>query len=480
MTKHENIAAPAGIDLDKPLTGEDLMRAVFKRPDLSEAAREAEISYVMRGSGEIIVCGGDFDAMAEYANRHAGLSQFSNGEDAGQPAPTDEKVAEACFAVSPDDFKEEDGWVDYLRYDGAVVRAFLAANPAAVAPSDATGKADDLAKVGYFVREAGAWVATSSDDPRATVLYRKTDAENSATSAAGRVALPTNADDAQAMALLGVKYLEQHAPDRLKATSAADAKDAERYRFLRDEECNNAHLAPYIARDCKNSRFGAAWLHGDEADAAIDSAMAASRKDGEGSKSQSAPASAPDWAAQGYVVGATVEQDAGTSWAARGVITCVHSNGALDVQVDGKAYGWSATRCKPVQARPAAANAGSLPGDWTVEWDAYSAPGTIRLKSPKWGGCFVSEPKPYDISLPALMFRLLRDILNDRTPAADTAGQDAKDAARYRWLRARENNLDAVADGDTMLFGECLDHAIDTEIAARAAAVGTAGQGGAA
>jgi hypothetical protein len=87
------------------------------------------------------------NVLADYANGsppapmcHAGLSQFANGEDAGQPAPTDEKVAEACFAVTPDDFKEPDGWVDYLRYDGAVVRAFLAANPVAVAPSDATGK----------------------------------------------------------------------------------------------------------------------------------------------------------------------------------------------------------------------------------------------------------------------------------------------------------------------------------------------------
>lgn len=62
-----------------------------------------------------------------------------------------------------------------------------------------------------------------------------------------------------------------------------------------------------------------------------------------------------------------------------------------------------------------------MPGDWTVEWDEHSAPGTIRLNSPKWGGCLVSEPKPHDITLPALVFRLLRDILNDR-PTAEKAG----------------------------------------------------------
>lgn len=45
-----------------------------------------------------------------------------------------------------------------------------------------------LAKVGYFIREGGAWVATSSDDPRATTLYRKTDTENSASPASQPVA----------------------------------------------------------------------------------------------------------------------------------------------------------------------------------------------------------------------------------------------------------------------------------------------------
>lgn len=60
-----------------------------------------------------------------------------------------------------------------------------------------------------------------------------------------------------------------------------------------------------------------------------------------------------------------------------------------------------------------------MPGDWTVEWDRYSAPGTIKLESRKWGGCFVSEPKQHDISLPALLYRLLRDILADKAAAAD-------------------------------------------------------------
>jgi hypothetical protein len=55
-----------------------------------------------------------------------------------------------------------------------------------------------------------------------------------------------------------------------------------------------------------------------------------------------------DWAARGYVIGATVEQDSGRSWASRAIITHVHPNGALDVVVSGKRAGWSARFCKPV------------------------------------------------------------------------------------------------------------------------------------
>jgi hypothetical protein len=75
--------------------------------------------------------------------------------------------------------------------------------------------------------------------------------------------------------------------------------------------------------------------------------------------------------------------------------------------------------------QPAAAvNADGLPGDWSLEWDVYSPPGTIRLSSPKWGGAFVGEPKPGDIVFHAIIYRLLAEMLADRTAAkgADSQG----------------------------------------------------------
>jgi hypothetical protein len=57
-----------------------------------------------------------------------------------------------------------------------------------------------------------------------------------------------------------------------------------------------------------------------------------------------------------------------------------------------------------------------MPGDWTVEWDSYSPPGTIRLNSPKWGGCFLRPAESHDIGLHALAYRLLSDFL--AAPAA--------------------------------------------------------------
>jgi hypothetical protein len=101
--------------------------------------------------------------------------------------------------------------------------------------------------------------------------------------------LPTNADDAQAMALLGVKYLEQHAPDRLKATSAADAQDAG--RPIPDAECAQGSCARG-----KGGCRGRCTLSGHKLPIVADvdvAAMAASRKDGDGSKTQRAPVSAP-------------------------------------------------------------------------------------------------------------------------------------------------------------------------------------------
>ncbi|NRR28853.1 hypothetical protein HSX11_01520 [Oxalobacteraceae bacterium] len=73
-----------------------------------------------------------------------------------------------------------------------------------------------------------------------------------------------------------------------------------------------------------------------------------------------------DWAALGYVVGATVEQDSGKYWASQAVITFVHGNGALDVTAaNGTKYGWSAARCKVVAPRPTASGAVDLCA-WTI------------------------------------------------------------------------------------------------------------------
>lgn len=94
--------------------------------------------------------------------------------------PTNEQVAEVCFDIHPDDYKDDSGWLDALRYDGEVVRRYLAQ---ARAQQETAAAPSDFKRVGYFIREGGAWVATSSDDPRATVLYRNTGAENSALAA---------------------------------------------------------------------------------------------------------------------------------------------------------------------------------------------------------------------------------------------------------------------------------------------------------
>lgn len=65
-----------------------------------------------------------------------------------------------------------------------------------------------------------------------------------------------------------------------------------------------------------------------------------------------------------------------------------------------------------------------LPGDWGLEYDKWSLPGTIRLNSPKWGGCFLTEPKPSDIALPALIYRLLADMLERPATASVEQARD--------------------------------------------------------
>gem|GEM_PF-6828031 len=57
-----------------------------------------------------------------------------------------------------------------------------------------------------------------------------------------------------------------------------------------------------------------------------------------------------DWRELGYVVGATVRQEIGLGRYDDAVITHAERNSALDVEMNGRAYGWSAQFCKVVAA----------------------------------------------------------------------------------------------------------------------------------
>ncbi|MDN4061178.1 hypothetical protein QPK31_23440 [Massilia sp. YIM B02769] len=61
----------------------------------------------------------------------------------------------------------------------------------------------------------------------------------------------------------------------------------------------------------------------------------------------------------------------------------------------------------------------AVPEGWTVEFDKYTPPGTIRLHSAKWGGAFVSKPAADDIGLAAITYRFLSDVIA-AAPAAST------------------------------------------------------------
>ena len=50
----------------------------------------------------------------------------------------------------------------------------------------------------------------------------------------------------------------------------------------------------------------------------------------------------------GYKIGATVRQYHHVDLYDDAVIAAVHSNGALDVEIDGVIHGWSVKTCKPV------------------------------------------------------------------------------------------------------------------------------------
>lgn len=58
----------------------------------------------------------------------------------------------------------------------------------------------------------------------------------------------------------------------LELKVARDEVDAERYRFIRQENFE-VERAPFIARDTANSYSGPAWLVGENADKAVDLAM---------------------------------------------------------------------------------------------------------------------------------------------------------------------------------------------------------------
>jgi hypothetical protein len=57
----------------------------------------------------------------------------------------------------------------------ASYRAMVAAAPSPSAEKDAPQNKRGMVRAGWFIYEVNAWVATSSDDPRATVLYRYPD-----------------------------------------------------------------------------------------------------------------------------------------------------------------------------------------------------------------------------------------------------------------------------------------------------------------
>lgn len=114
----------------------------------------------------------------------------------------------------------------------------------------------------------------------------------------------------------------------------------------------------------------------------------------------------------------------------------------LDVNHEGYHYplakaswgAWQAARRASTtpSSKDAGGVAAALPGDWTAEWDAYSAPGTIRLHSPRWGGAFLGEPKPGNIALPAIVYRLLADILASAAGAgSEQQGAEVDERTRF-------------------------------------------------
>lgn len=54
---------------------------------------------------------------------------------------------------------------------------------------------------------------------------------------------------------------------------------------------------------------------------------------------------------------------------------------------------------------------GAVLEGWVIEYDKHTSPGTIRMSSPKWGGCFLGKPTSSDTVLSTLMYRYFADQL---------------------------------------------------------------------
>jgi hypothetical protein len=95
----------------------------------------------------------------------------------GHSAATDDLVA--IGAANPEtvfaQFCDREGYPSGGEMDAALRAAFYEGINYCAVPtghSAATAERTDLKRAGWFIYEGNCWVATSSDDPRATILYR--------------------------------------------------------------------------------------------------------------------------------------------------------------------------------------------------------------------------------------------------------------------------------------------------------------------
>jgi hypothetical protein len=241
------------------------------------------------GNSPVCFAPGTYYAAADVAKLLASASQVS--KDAG--GLTDDEIEEAA--------------VDYYRamtdsIDDVI--GFARAIEARVLSAGAAAKTEQvpMKRAGWFVHEGGAWVATSSDDPRATVLYR---GEASA-SAAGAGSEQRMVEVLAALEELSrgaeIAKSEEWVNARASVVLAAlaraplpeqddDACDAARYRWLREQRGVDGDLP--IDGDVWVVQFsqpkGAipelrCAGFGDKLDRSVDLAMSASRPDDKGEK----------------------------------------------------------------------------------------------------------------------------------------------------------------------------------------------------